>query len=633
MYLEQIELTNIGPIENVKINCDFPQGDNPSPLVIVGKNGSGKSILLAHIVSAMIDVQSQVFEDADVDSGKVYKLRSPIYVRHGSRFSVGKLSFTNQLQVSELQLLSRKKDFEGTLPNYDDWEKVGDNDTSHYSSNMNQENFDLKAELDNAIHLYFPPNRFEEPAWLNELNLKNKVEYFSKKNILNLSNRPVVKYAPLREVQSWLLDLIYDSYARERIRVYVPKNEALGTKDDFVTIENGPASKLLNAVANLLLILFDKEGGALTWDVGPRSQRRIGILIDEEVITSNLFGLSTGQVVILDLFLTLLRDFDLSYASFEKLEDIQGIVVVDEVDMHLHSDFQHDLLPRMMKLFPKVQFILTTHSPLFLMGMQKHYTADGFQLIELPSGQEIEVERFSEFEVAYKHMQDSARYQDEIREKISATQKPILVIEDEHDAIYKIAFLKTRDIDLKIENYEALFDKHASFVIHRGGGARGVSGLLRMNFTDTFNDKKIIGLFDFDKEGTECFYHLKKGRNWDNKISGNKETGKYKKRNQHGCFYALLIPVPDRHHGVIADIEDGNFSSFVEIENLLPDDFLTKNELVDARQITGTTSYNKIRGNKKSTLDKLLVNADPSTFNDFKPLYKRMDELFGDANS
>ncbi|MEQ9567230.1 MAG: AAA family ATPase, partial [Pseudomonadales bacterium] len=161
-----------------------------------------------------------------------------------------------------------------------------------------------------------------------------------------------------------------------------------------------------------------------------------GISIDNELMTANLFQLSTGQAVLLDLFLAIIRDFDLSHSLLTQLSDIEGIVVVDEIDLHLHTDLQHDLLPKLIRLFPKVQFMLTTHSPLFLIGMEKVFTSDGFQLIELPDGQEIEVERFSEFEAAYKHMQDSVRFQDDIRKRIEADQKPILFLEGTTDIDY-----------------------------------------------------------------------------------------------------------------------------------------------------------------------------------------------------
>lgn len=44
-------------------------------------------------------------------------------------------------------------------------------------------------------------------------------------------------------------------------------------------------------------------------------------------------------------------------------EQTPGVVLIDEVDLHLHPAWQRRVLPDLMRAFPKVQFIVTTHSP------------------------------------------------------------------------------------------------------------------------------------------------------------------------------------------------------------------------------------------------------------------------------
>jgi len=45
-----------------------------------------------------------------------------------------------------------------------------------------------------------------------------------------------------------------------------------------------------------------------------------------------------------------------------------GIVIIDEFDNHLHPQWQRDLIKKLSDLFPKVQFIVSTHSPIPLLG-------------------------------------------------------------------------------------------------------------------------------------------------------------------------------------------------------------------------------------------------------------------------
>ncbi|HIE8607298.1 TPA: AAA family ATPase [Klebsiella variicola subsp. variicola] len=47
--------------------------------------------------------------------------------------------------------------------------------------------------------------------------------------------------------------------------------------------------------------------------------------------------------------------------------DMQGIVLIDEIDAHLHVSLQRKILPFLNSLYPNIQFIVTTHSP-FVIG-------------------------------------------------------------------------------------------------------------------------------------------------------------------------------------------------------------------------------------------------------------------------
>lgn len=55
----------------------------------------------------------------------------------------------------------------------------------------------------------------------------------------------------------------------------------------------------------------------------------------------------------------------------KNVNDIAGIVLIDEVDAHLHPKYQYDLPKLLTNAFPKVQFIVSTHSPMPLLGLPK----------------------------------------------------------------------------------------------------------------------------------------------------------------------------------------------------------------------------------------------------------------------
>ena len=86
-----------------------------------------------------------------------------------------------------------------------------------------------------------------------------------------------------------------------------------------------------------------------------------------------------------------------------------------------------------MQMFPKVQFIVTTHSPLFVLGMHDAFGEDGFALYRLPLGQQINPEEFSEFGEAYRSLTTTRRFSDDIQTAIEEAQKPILFVEGDTD--------------------------------------------------------------------------------------------------------------------------------------------------------------------------------------------------------
>jgi predicted ATP-binding protein involved in virulence len=61
-----------------------------------------------------------------------------------------------------------------------------------------------------------------------------------------------------------------------------------------------------------------------------------------------------------------------SQKEIKNFEELAGIVVIDELDLHLHPKWQKELVKQLTKLFPKIQFIASTHSPIPILGAPKN---------------------------------------------------------------------------------------------------------------------------------------------------------------------------------------------------------------------------------------------------------------------
>ena len=105
------------------------------------------------------------------------------------------------------------------------WRRIESVSNDHSESNFNIDyaSFNkLKGALAANCVLYFPFNRFEEPAWLNKQNLTAQVQYVDRKRLTDHTSRQAIATSPLHENQSWLFDVIYDRRVPETRTVRVP---------------------------------------------------------------------------------------------------------------------------------------------------------------------------------------------------------------------------------------------------------------------------------------------------------------------------------------------------------------------------------------------------------------------------
>lgn len=73
--------------------------------------------------------------------------------------------------------------------------------------------------------------------------------------------------------------------------------------------------------------------------------------------------LSQGEKSLLALVGDIARRLAILNPSLDNPLQGEGVVLIDEVDLHLHPKWQQNLIDKLTKTFPNVQFILTTHSP------------------------------------------------------------------------------------------------------------------------------------------------------------------------------------------------------------------------------------------------------------------------------
>ena len=77
--------------------------------------------------------------------------------------------------------------------------------------------------------------------------------------------------------------------------------------------------------------------------------------------------LSHGERTVLVLVLDIARRLSLANPLVKNpIQDGEGIVLIDEIDLHLHPQWQRSVVDQLCRTFPKCQFVATTHSPLVI---------------------------------------------------------------------------------------------------------------------------------------------------------------------------------------------------------------------------------------------------------------------------
>jgi len=90
------------------------------------------------------------------------------------------------------------------------------------------------------------------------------------------------------------------------------------------------------------------------------------LCIEKEGVSLDMNQLSAGEKMLLILVADLSRRLVLANPQSDNPLYGEGVVMIDEIDLHLHPSWQRGVIPKLTKIFPHCQFIVSTHSPLIL---------------------------------------------------------------------------------------------------------------------------------------------------------------------------------------------------------------------------------------------------------------------------
>lgn len=104
--------------------------------------------------------------------------------------------------------------------------------------------------------------------------------------------------------------------------------------------------------------------------------------LDEEILIDQL---SDGEKCLIALVGDIARRLAIANPKLGNPLEGEGVLLIDEIDLHLHPGWQRNVVPRLLKTFPNCQFIVSTHSPQVL----GEVSADHVRLLSREDGKII----------------------------------------------------------------------------------------------------------------------------------------------------------------------------------------------------------------------------------------------------
>lgn len=493
--VEKCLFVNRAPFED-DLEITFKDGVN----VLCGINGRGKTTILSYIVDAFYEMAKLNYHGSfEGKENKYYRLSSSSHTIKPEKPSLVYIRFVIDDQLvdyidvrgalSEADY-NRLVTYEGKVSYKNINLLLASSDTAKLFSCVDSD-IKLKNAFRNVL-TYFPSYRYELPGFLNtpyksEAVISNKVRFTGE--LIN----PIEVCEGLDELSNWILDVVLDWQVNKQTEVEMAPQ---GPVNVDVTPENGVWKNLSLLIQNILI--SKNYPGNVRFGIGRRSKsgNRISVMQDLpsgqlEQICPNITLLSSGETALLCLFGEIIRQADRLNANIT-LDDIQGIVLIDEIEKHLHIRLQKEELPKLLKLFPGVQFIVSSHSPFLNMGLASEpdlkshvYDLDNGALECEPTTNEVYQ---STYELFLNERNHFAEEYVKVAEKLRRMERPVVITEGKTDIKHILKAMEQLGIE---QQFDILTEAE------QPDGDTELKAIVK-NLCHFNQNRKVIAVFDRD---------------------------------------------------------------------------------------------------------------------------------------
>jgi predicted ATP-binding protein involved in virulence len=350
MRIDRLEITNFKKFSDYTIDL------HPQFTLLVGDNGTGKTTIL----------------DALAIAAGVWLVNSPDTTLNNSRRNI----LTSEIRVqaieesidnfSIIQLIEQKPVQIKAIGSIDDrpveWlRQIGINGSR-------TSNTEAKQALE-IISTLFQRVSTGEKIWLPI------VAYYGAGRAWLASNQRDPK-ATLNSSPSRRWDAFYDCFA-ERIRIADLQNwfqkEAIASinyqgkmRPSFKVVKFA----ILRCIPNADDLWFDVERSEIVVSIQGNPQPFSNLSAGQKMMVGLIADIAIKIVTQNAAFLR--EDLDVNSTNLPMIfQETSGLVIIDEIDVHLHPKWQRQIVNDLRTTFPSIQFVCTTHSPFIIQSIEQ----------------------------------------------------------------------------------------------------------------------------------------------------------------------------------------------------------------------------------------------------------------------
>jgi len=350
MRIQQLKLENFRGFKELTI--DFPEKGN---VVFIGGNGAGKSSVL-DILGYMLNV-FQVLQtrnttylnnvpEMDVKIGAsrmVSEIYFSTFTKKDASIKIGKLiAGVQRKEFSDDFLITGVEEGPDKHP---ELKSLSLPVLAHYPTGRKVEEYPSDVEVKRYL---LPQLKTYEGAWGVRLNFAHFVKWYVEEE--NKENREKIRLKDF-DYKNPTLDAVRRAWTNFFSEIGANQYENLRVEDrTFNEYTSAPSS-----------LVITKSGEDL-----------------------NLTQLSDGERLVLSTVADIAHRLVIANPALDNPLHGHGIVLIDEIELHLHPSWQRQIVPALEATFPNIQFIMTTHSPQVISQLEREnvFVLKDFKVLE-----------------------------------------------------------------------------------------------------------------------------------------------------------------------------------------------------------------------------------------------------------